>query len=267
MGCVTLGFAQPTFTEKTFNDMMQGFQTGNEDFLKTQVTPDFLLVGTGGSVFTLPELIAFTKGSTTLTSDFSKVKIRQYDKTALVTGIWAHSHRLKNNNVVAHKELFTYTFIEQKGKWLMASAQHSEGPKILAEEEEAAIKAVIEKETQSWIDKDAEKRITCYANVPQAHSLIYHGRMNVNNGIAYSLNDKTDMPERIKATAASAPAVLGFKNDKYLIRINGSSAMVHFNQVLAHTSGEQQNMYNERYLEKINGEWKIVYIGGVSYKP
>lgn len=179
------------------------------------------------------------------------------------------TQKAENVDKKTTSETYEERYVEKvNGEWKMVNMTTiAKANPIKKDEEEAAIKAVIEKETQSWIDKDAEKRITCYANVPQAHSLIYHGRMNVNNGIAYSLNDKTDMPERIKATAASAPALSGFKNDKYLIRINGSSAMVHFTQILSHASGEQQNMYNERYLEKINGEWKIVYIGGVSYKP
>ena len=394
LGCTTLGFAQAAFTEKTFNDMMQGFQTGNEDFLKTQVTPDFLLVGTGGSVFTLPEFIAFTKGGTTLTSDFSNVKIRQYDKTAIATGIWAHSHRLQNNSVVAYRELFTYTFIEQKGKWLVASAQHSEGPTVLADEEaavkkvlvderkafyagdkealaktwkigpttfinasypsgnqfyrnpeavqksivdfkrsesvvgtitsskikvygnnaiadlevtanykngteakehniallekegevwkvvgysvhgipkdvkeeEAAIKKVIEKETQTWLDRDAESMTSCFANVEYALQLVYHGtNLEATNGIAYRTNEKKNAPEQLKAFVASMGKSDGstFKNDNYVVRVSGASAFAYFDQTTTSTTGEKQHFYETRYLEKVNGEWKIVYVGAV----
>ena len=393
LGCTTLAFAQAAFTQKTFNDMMQGFQTGSEEFLKTQFLPDFLLVGSTGVVFTLPEFMAFTKGGTTLTSDFSNVKIRQYDKTAIATGIWAHSHRLKNNNVVAYKELFTYTFVEQKGKWLAVSAQHSVGPTVLAEEEaavkkalvdernvfhagdkdgmfkfwkndprtfvmasynngqlvdmnnervqkaisdfkpndqstgtiadskvniygniavanfekttnfkngtqnkehdiailekesdgwkfigysvhgipkdkkeeEAAIKKVIEKETQTWLDRDAEGMTSCFANVEYALQLVYHGNMASNNGIAYSTNEKKNAPEQLKAFVASMGKSDGstFKNDNYVVRVSGASAFAYFDQTTTSTTGEKQHFYETRYLEKVNGEWKIVYVGAV----
>ena len=396
LGIVTIGFAQAAFTEKTFNEMMKGYETGREDFLKTQFTPDFILVGTGGSVFTLPEFMAFTKGGTTLTSDFSKVKIRQYDKTAIATGIWAHSHRLQNNSVVAYRELFTYTFIEQKGKWLVASAQHSEGPTVKADEEaavkkalvderkafyagdkdeltklwtnnpatfinasypsgrqfyrnseavkksiedfkprdnavgtitsskvkvygnnaiadlevtanykngtvakehnivllekegdawkilgysthgvaldkkdeEAAIKTVLEKETTAWNARDAEGMASCWANTEYALTAVYHGVTASNNGVAYYPNPKKDRPEAIKAMVASMPKPDGttFKNENYVMNINGASAFVHFYETTTAGDGSKRSDYAIRYLEKINGEWKIVYVGGIKDK-
>jgi len=43
-------------------------------------------------------------------------------------------------------------------------------------------------------------------------------------------------------------------------RINGTSAFVVFNQHNDNTDGTQRDSIEARYLEKINGEWKMVNV-------
>ena len=132
-------------------------------------------------------------------------------------------------------------------------------------EEEAAIKKVIEKETQTWLDRDAEGMTSCFANVEYALQLVYHGNMASNNGIAYSTNEKKNVPEQLKAFVASMGKSDGstFKNDNYMVRVSGASAFAYFDLTTTSTTGEKQHFYETRYLEKVNGEWKIVYVGAV----
>jgi ketosteroid isomerase-like protein len=394
IGLATLGFAQTTFTEATFKDMMQRYQKQTVEFLKTETTSDFLFIGVSGESMDQEPFITFVQGA----SEFTNMTIRQYDNTAIVTGIWSHSHRLKfNNSIVSYKEAVTETFVRQNGKWLYASHQGGFAPTVQADEEaaikkllvdernafhagdkdgmakfwtnnahtfvnasypngnqfymdndrvqksisnfkpndnsvgtitsskvkvygnnavadleqttthkngsvhkehnivllekeadawkvsgysvhglskdkqedSAAIVKVIEKETQSWHNRDADGRIACIANVPYALMLVHHGNMASNNGVAYVTNEKTNAPEAMKAQMASMgkPNGTTFKNENYAVTIKGGTAFVSYTEIATATDGTKQHIHAVRNLEKIEGLWKLTYIGGVVYKP
>jgi hypothetical protein len=131
-------------------------------------------------------------------------------------------------------------------------------------------KAVLEKETQSWIDRNGAAMTSCWANVPYAVQLVYHGvTTGGSNGVAYGTNEKMDMVSQIPAMVASVGKPNGetFKNTGYVVRINGTSAFVYYDQTVTATDGTKQYAHETRYLEKMEGDWKIVYVGGVFYKP
>ena len=48
--------------------------------------------------------------------------------------------------------------------------------------------------------------------------------------------------------------------DNWLIRINGNSAFVIFDQHNQYPDGTSHDSVEERYLERVNNEWKIVNI-------
>jgi ketosteroid isomerase-like protein len=263
-----MSFSQVAFTEKTFNDMMGRYQKETVEFLKTETTPDFIFLGVGGEPKNREAFITFVQGSDAfLTNDFSNLKIRQYGNTAILTGLWNHSHRLKHdNNVVSYKESVTETFINQNGKWLFASHQGGLAPMIKAEEE-AAIKSVIEKETTTWNARDTEGFVSCWANVPYAVQLVAHGVAQSNSGVAFSTNEKKNLPELVKGMFAGMgkPDGSTFKSDNYVIRVNGNSAFVHYDQTNTATDNKTNTYHEVRYLEKVNSDWKIVYVGAVKY--
>jgi ketosteroid isomerase-like protein len=136
-------------------------------------------------------------------------------------------------------------------------------------EEEAAIKSVIEKETQAWLDRDAEARIACLANVPHALLLVYHGNMASNKGVAYVTNEKMNVPEAIKTQTAGMgkPDGTTFKNENYVITIKGGTAFVTYDEISTNAEGKKQHFHEVRNLEKIKGFWKITYVGAVTYTP
>jgi ketosteroid isomerase-like protein len=136
-------------------------------------------------------------------------------------------------------------------------------------EEEVAIKSVIEKESQAWLDRDAEARIACLANVPHALLLVYHGNMASNKGVAYATNEKMNVPEAIKTQTAGMgkPDGTTFKNENYVITIKGGTAFVTYDEISTNAEGKKQHFHEVRNLEKIDGFWKITYIGAVTYTP
>ena len=134
-------------------------------------------------------------------------------------------------------------------------------------EDSTAITTLLEKETTAWHARDAEAMAACWANTEYALTAVYHGVMASNNGVAYFTNPKKDMPEKVKTMVASMgkPDGSTFKNENYVMNISGATAFVHFYETTTSGDGSKRTDYQIRYLERINGEWKIVYVGGIKH--
>jgi Domain of unknown function (DUF4440) len=260
-----LAQAFPPFSEKTFNDMMSRYQKETAQFLKTQTAPDFIFVGTDNAVMTTKELLELAESSIFLTNEFSNLKIRQYGNMAIVTGTWAHSHQLKQdkNIILAFKELVTEVFVTQSAKWMYVSHQSSTiiAPKA---DEEAVIKKVIEKETQSFIDRDAAAMIACHGNQPYSLLLVTES-----GNVHYNTNEKTNQPAALQGfiKTLGKPDGSSFKNTGYKIQVNGTSAFAYYDEITTAKDGKIAHFHEVRYLEKIGNDWKIIYVGGVQDEP
>ncbi len=129
-------------------------------------------------------------------------------------------------------------------------------------DDKAAIKAVVERETQSWIKRDAKAMADCWANVPEATHL-------------YSLPDGKGTvvynPDIEKAIATFAsgqqPTSDTFQNTDYQIRVSGNAAFTQFDQSYSSADGTKNYSHQVRYLEKFSGAWKIVNVVSVYYNP
>lgn len=129
--------------------------------------------------------------------------------------------------------------------------------------DEAAIKSVIEKETQAFSKMDAEGMISCWANTAYAMSLVYYG-----SGIWRQTNEKMDLPARYRTLMKMAkPDGSSFSNAGYVIHIGGNLAFVYYDQITTAVDGSKAFAHEVRNLEKIDGEWKLIYVGGVFYTP
>ncbi|MFN8346498.1 MAG: nuclear transport factor 2 family protein [Spirosomataceae bacterium] len=119
-----------TFNEKTFAAFTESFDKNPVKCLQTETDPDFVFVGTTGEILDLKRTIAICQNAVMENRTNADLKIRQYGNTAIVTG---HSTRLAKRVTSGHTrqydELITYVFVEQDGKWLWASAQHSDAQK------------------------------------------------------------------------------------------------------------------------------------------
>ena len=109
---------------------MQRYQKDMVTFLKTETSPDFLFVGSEGKSMDRKTFMAFGETSDGfLKNDFSDIKIRQFGSTAIVTGLWSHSHRAKaSGDVSSYLESVTEVFVFQKGKWIYVSHQSTPLP-------------------------------------------------------------------------------------------------------------------------------------------
>lgn len=123
-----------------------------------------------------------------------------------------------------------------------------------------AIKAVIERETSSWIKRDAKAMTDCWANIPEAGQLY-----SAPNGV---VGYHPEMPNGIKeAVAGQKPTGETFKNTNYQIRIKGDAAFAQFDQTATDPKGQKEYAHETRYLEKFGNDWKIVHVGAVYYNP
>jgi hypothetical protein len=191
-------------------------------------------------------------------------KVHVYGNNAVATLELTTTH--KNGGISKEHDI---VLLEKEGETWKVLGYSVHGLPKDSKEEEAAIKAVIEKETQSWHNRDAETRISCIANVPYALMLVHHGVMASNNGVAYVTNEKKNAPEAIKTQTASMgkPNGTTFKNENYVVTIKGGTAFVSYDEITTAADGTKQYGHAVRNLEKIDGFWKLTYIGGVIYKP
>jgi hypothetical protein len=206
----------------------------------------------------------FTPGGVGNIGTITSSKVKVYGNVAVadveITTNYKNGSEAKERNMVV---------LEKNGDdWQIVKYSLHGLPKDKTQDSSAIVK-VIEKETQAWKDRDAEARIACLANVPHGLLLVYHGNMASNNGVAYSTNEKTTLPESIKTQTASMGKADGstFKNENYVITIKGGTAFVAFDQVVTATDGKKQHFHEVRNLERIEGLWKIVYVGAVTYTP
>jgi hypothetical protein len=132
-------------------------------------------------------------------------------------------------------------------------------------DEEAAIRTVCEKETKSWNNRDADGMIACHANKPYSLMLVAESG-NVHYTKAKSeLENELGMRELVNKMGE--PSGDNFLNYGYVIHISGTSAFVHYDQKVKSKMGFETNFHEVRNLEKIDGKWKIIYVGAVEFKP
>ncbi len=131
--------------------------------------------------------------------------------------------------------------------------------------DEEAIKAVCEKETQSWNDRDADGMIACHANKPYSLMLVAEsGNVHYTTAKSDAENEKS-IKELVKMMGP--PNGDTFVNSGYVIHINGTSAFVYYDQKVKTKVGKEDYFHEVRNLEKNDGKWKIIYIGAVGFKP
>ena len=131
----------------------------------------------------------------------------------------------------------------------------------------AQIKAVVERETTAWNNRDATAMADCWANVPEAGNLI--STQDDKGTVMSNHNAKMDMPATIKMLVGTMgkPTGVTFQNTDYLIRVKGDAAFAQYEQTETASDGKKEYLHETRYLEKMKGQWKIVHVGAAVYKP
>ena len=118
--------------------------------------------------------------------------------------------------------------------------------------DEKAITAVIGDETTAFYQRKADKALSYWANVPYAsHSYSEKGSGCVRGYKAISAGMKQVLKRHTE------PDKNIYKRHDFIIHVNGSSAWATYITDIIDGAKKSQS-YDARYLEKINGVWKIV---------
>lgn len=134
------------------------------------------------------------------------------------------------------------------------------------EAEEQAIKNVIEAQTTYYMAKDHDKNANLFV---KDESLIILVAGKENYGYAEGW-EQADYYNTINFNEDTVPGSLKFTNENYKIKIYDDAAWAVYDEMIYKTNGDfVKKVINVRFLEKHNGNWKIVFLGDVnttSYK-
>lgn len=129
------------------------------------------------------------------------------------------------------------------------------------EKEEAAIKAVIENETNSYLMKDLEQRSKSFLHNESVIVLV-SGKGSYGYAVGY---DHILESQKINIERNPNASTNKFENLNYKIKVYENSAWAVYDEMLHSSTGEFiEKVINVRFLEKIGGEWKIVYLSHVN---
>jgi hypothetical protein len=138
---------------------------------------------------------------------------------------------------------------------LLAGASCQE--KIDIEKEKEAIKAVIEKESNSHLARDNDRHNECFV---QDDRLIVLGSAD---GILYYSKGWSEISLIYEGIYAELPDPVTdiYQYTNYNIEVNKASAWAVYDQIAHDAEGEfLANHKSTRFLEKVDGEWKLIYL-------
>ncbi|MCK5781956.1 MAG: hypothetical protein KAH10_05165 [Flavobacteriales bacterium] len=129
----------------------------------------------------------------------------------------------------------------------------------LGKEREAII-SVIENQTKAHLSKDYEAESNTF--VQDESTIILISRQN---WYGYAVGwEKLSKSIKINIDKDPKPLTETFKNTDYKIKIYDRSAWVVYDENSYNAKGDSiRKVINVRFLEKVDGEWKIVYLSDV----
>ena len=140
---------------------------------------------------------------------------------------------------------------------LFAGTTTSCQEKIDTEKEKEAIKAVIEKESNSHLARDSDRHNECFV---QDERLILLGSAE---GIFYYVKGWKEISLVYEGIYTDSPNPSTDINQytNYKIEVNKESAWAVYDQIAHDAEGDfLSNHKSARFLEKEDGEWKIIYL-------
>jgi ketosteroid isomerase-like protein len=251
LGCVTLGFSQPTFTEKTLTEMRQRMLSDWDNYFKDEVSPDYVMQGHVGQTCDKACISELNKNATLLEWPMEEVKIRQVGNAAIVTGISHHVALFKKSNTkVQNNQRFTDTYEYKNGKWLWLTAQFTDiAPPVNKTAEEEAIKKMLDESKKASDAGDLKAYKSHWLDAPYV-SYQYNGQSFVGDAFWKKAEEMY---------ANRKPTNIITTRSDWNFAIKGGSAFVTFSQKSENVEKKTINeTYEERYVEKVNGEWKMV---------
>jgi ketosteroid isomerase-like protein len=253
-------FAQTTPTadlETAMNQFLAEYNKSPYDFFKERTTDDFRYIDRKGAFVSRPVVLKGSEGRPSLESSTSDLKIFQSGDLAVVSGIQSFG------NAGSGKTAFTYTYTLRKitdgapPQWMFAASQHTliQSPQSVTADEEA-IKSVIENLTAAMYARYFKTYLSYWVNAP------YASRVSTDRQGAVTKTTGDDYRKTLEQYAAQNLKPSGEKATRanWLIRVNGNSAFVIFDQHNEYPDGTNRDSVEERYLERVNNEWKMVNV-------
>lgn len=247
-------FAQKVFTKATFDAMLAEYQANSKTFFTNRLSTDFRYTTANGLYQNRSDIVS-GEAQKILSTELVEPVIFQSGDLAVVSGIHKTERPGADGNPVVGQVACTYTFQRRADKWLFVASQHTAILLATVAEDEAAIKKVIEGLTTASYTRDFNTYLNYWVDAP------YVSRVSSDLGNVTKLTGDTyrKMVEGL-ATKPGEPTRDIVTRDNWLIRVNGNSAFVVFDQYNARPDGTTRHSLEERYLERVNSEWKLVNV-------
>lgn len=141
-------------------------------------------------------------------------------------------------------------------------AQNAAAQQAASAEDETAIKKVIEGETTAMYSRDFKTSFNYWANVA------YISRVSTDKEGKVTKMTGDELRKIAEQYAAQnlAPSKETATRENWFIRVNGNAAFVIFDQHNQYPDGKTRDSVEERYMERIDNEWKIVNVTNLPRK-
>ena len=259
-------FAQPKFSLETSKKFGQDFNANPAEYIAKNTTKDYQFISSSGVRYSKDQLVSNLKNLyTSMKIETQNEKIQQLGNVAIVSGDYSQKDEVKQVPGVVNTSKGSYNYIHHyDGKaWKLASSHHTNTyPDIITDD--AAIRKVINDETQAYLDGDGKKQMSYWSNKKTnergGQNLVsVLGQPYAKAGSMEKLQN--DMVPKLKKQDKRAE-----QND-FEVRLNKNMAWATFTQkMIANDGTVSTNNRETRILERINGDWKIVYLGQQAMK-
>lgn len=247
-------FKAPAFTAETMKEILDEYKKDSKAFFNNHLSEDWRYINRKGG-FQFQKAFLGGTSQNIVSTEMLEPVVFQSGNLVVNSGIHKTVRIDKDGNQITENTAVTYTWQRRNDKWMFVGSQQS-GIQASVEDDEAAVKKAIETSTDYVYAANYDAYKKTWVNAPYITrvSVDAAGQVSRMNAEEYNTlledyrkNFKT--PNGIKIT-----------RNNFAIRINGTSAFVVFNQHNDNTDGTQRDSIEERYLEKINGDWKIVNV-------
>ncbi len=235
------------FTKETLNEILAEYKTDSKEFMNSHLSEDWRYINSKGGYQARKDFIGGTKQNIVTTEMLNPV-IFQSGNLAVTSGIHQTTRTTSDGKQVTGQVGATYTWQNRNGKWMFVGSQQNIK---VDDNDEQAIKNVLMKETASIKARKVADIMSCYANKPDLMFGPYKNTLIQGYDAL-----KIEVESLFKNLLTPSPDTYDFNN--WNIKINGNAAFSTCTQTTNRPSGNNSEFFKSDYLEKNNGEWKIV---------
>lgn len=235
------------FTAETLKEILDEYKADSHTFFNNHLSEDWRYINRKGG-FQFQKAFLGGTAQNIVSTEMLEPVIFQSGDLAVTSGIHKTIRIDKDGNQITENTAVTYTWQRRNDKWMFVASQQSGIQASVADDEEA-IKNVLNAETAAFDNADYKTYLGYYSKAKYT-SFLYSAGLFVGD-------DLWKMMDEVAATRKAQK--IGRTRSNWNIRVNGISAFVTYNQANEYAETNTKNeTYEERFLEKTNGDWKIV---------